>query len=210
VKALTVKQPWASLIASGIKQVENRTYPVPKTVRGERVAIHAGKGFDKYWDDSDCCVCMSYHWDGSPVGGGECDYCKSVEWGQGHEYHAKQVAGRILCTARIIGQFEPFDDTPEHFETGKNAPCRVCGGDGNRPGFCDFQKEPFYYGSEEEEREAEWWCLRCHGSGWDFDFVDWGFRERNAYGWILADVELVNSDKIHKGMLGFWTVKGDL
>lgn len=30
--ALTIKQPWASLIMAGVKDVENRTWPVPKTL----------------------------------------------------------------------------------------------------------------------------------------------------------------------------------
>lgn len=40
MKALTVCQPYAEQIASGIKVIENRTWPTG--VRG-RVAIHAGK-----------------------------------------------------------------------------------------------------------------------------------------------------------------------
>lgn len=41
MKALTISQPYASLIASGRKWVENRTWPT--TYRGP-LAIHAGKG----------------------------------------------------------------------------------------------------------------------------------------------------------------------
>jgi activating signal cointegrator 1 len=41
VKALTISQPYASLIASGEKWVENRTWPTK--YRGD-LAIHAGKG----------------------------------------------------------------------------------------------------------------------------------------------------------------------
>lgn len=48
VKALTVRQPWAGLIALGIKDVENRTWtPVPVLVPGDRFAIHAGTGYDR-------------------------------------------------------------------------------------------------------------------------------------------------------------------
>ena len=39
MKAITVKQPWASLITSGIKNIENRTW---KTNFRGRVLIHAG------------------------------------------------------------------------------------------------------------------------------------------------------------------------
>lgn len=41
MKAITIKQPWAYLICSGIKDIENRTW---KTNRRGRVLIHAGSG----------------------------------------------------------------------------------------------------------------------------------------------------------------------
>lgn len=44
MKALTVRQPWASLIVAGIKDVENR--PRRLRYRG-RLAIHAGLGVNK-------------------------------------------------------------------------------------------------------------------------------------------------------------------
>lgn len=44
MKAITIKQPWASLICQGIKDIENRTWPTK--FRG-RVLVHAGvKDFD--------------------------------------------------------------------------------------------------------------------------------------------------------------------
>ena len=44
MKALSIRQPWAWLIASGIKDVENRSWPTK--FRG-RIYIHAGKKMDK-------------------------------------------------------------------------------------------------------------------------------------------------------------------
>ena len=44
MKALTIKQPWASLIALGEKQFETRSWATKH--RGE-LAIHAGKSVDK-------------------------------------------------------------------------------------------------------------------------------------------------------------------
>lgn len=44
MKALSIRQPWAWLIAAGIKDVENRTWWTP--VRG-RIYIQAGKKFDE-------------------------------------------------------------------------------------------------------------------------------------------------------------------
>ena len=44
MKAITIKQPWASLIVSGLKDIENRTW---KTSFRGRVLIHAGKSVSK-------------------------------------------------------------------------------------------------------------------------------------------------------------------
>lgn len=43
MKALTIRQPWASLIIAGIKTVENRSWPAAH--RG-LLAVHAGLGTD--------------------------------------------------------------------------------------------------------------------------------------------------------------------
>ena len=41
MKVITIKQPWASLIVHGIKDIENRTWPCPKKDLGQRVLIHS-------------------------------------------------------------------------------------------------------------------------------------------------------------------------
>lgn len=41
MKALSVKQPWAHLLCSGIKDIENRTWRLPEKYIGQRVLIHA-------------------------------------------------------------------------------------------------------------------------------------------------------------------------
>ena len=41
MKAISIKQPWASLIAHGIKDIENRTWKCPQKYIGKRVLIHA-------------------------------------------------------------------------------------------------------------------------------------------------------------------------
>lgn len=50
MKAITVKQPWASLIVEGIKDIENRTW---KTNFRGRVLIHAGVTPAKGWTKRD-------------------------------------------------------------------------------------------------------------------------------------------------------------
>ena len=41
MKAITIKQPWASLIVHGIKDIENRTWSCPKKYLGQRLLIHS-------------------------------------------------------------------------------------------------------------------------------------------------------------------------
>ena len=42
IPALTVWQPWASLIVAGVKPYEFRGWPAPRAYRGAEIAIHAG------------------------------------------------------------------------------------------------------------------------------------------------------------------------
>jgi hypothetical protein len=42
MKALTIWQPWATLIMIGAKPHEFRGYPAPRFVRNQRIVIHAG------------------------------------------------------------------------------------------------------------------------------------------------------------------------
>ena len=43
MKAITLHQPWASLIAHGVKSIETRSWAPPQSLIGQRIAIHAGK-----------------------------------------------------------------------------------------------------------------------------------------------------------------------
>jgi hypothetical protein len=42
IYAITVWQPWATLIAEGLKPFEFRSWPAPARLIGQRIAIHAG------------------------------------------------------------------------------------------------------------------------------------------------------------------------
>ncbi len=41
--AITLHQPWATLIVLGFKTVETRSWPAPERLVGQTIAIHAGK-----------------------------------------------------------------------------------------------------------------------------------------------------------------------
>lgn len=59
MKALTLRQPWASLIVTGAKDVENRTWPVPSTVTRVCLGSHdrPQRGDDFPADDPEPCMC---------------------------------------------------------------------------------------------------------------------------------------------------------
>ena len=42
MKAITLYQPWATLVALGIKNIETRSWRPPYALIGQRIAIHAG------------------------------------------------------------------------------------------------------------------------------------------------------------------------
>jgi hypothetical protein len=41
MKTLSYKQPWAYLVAVGLKDIENRTWKLPEKYKGKRILIHA-------------------------------------------------------------------------------------------------------------------------------------------------------------------------
>ena len=43
MRALTLHQPWAQLMVWGLKNIETRSWPAPRSLIGQRIAIHAGK-----------------------------------------------------------------------------------------------------------------------------------------------------------------------
>ena len=47
MRALTLWQPWASWIIYADKRFENRPWRPPRQIIGQRIAIHAGRRFDK-------------------------------------------------------------------------------------------------------------------------------------------------------------------
>lgn len=53
MKALTIWQPWASLIMAGFKPYEFRGWPAPRYVIGQRIVIHAGTRMMKKTEVSD-------------------------------------------------------------------------------------------------------------------------------------------------------------
>ena len=66
MKAISIKQPWASLIVHGIKPIENRTWKCPEKYIGQRVFVHASaKNAGEYeylLNDNQKNSVMAYGW----------------------------------------------------------------------------------------------------------------------------------------------------
>ena len=66
MKAITLWQPWASLIAVLLKISETRSWPVPASMIGRRIAIHAAVRLPRL---QECPSSVSWDWvQGLPLG----------------------------------------------------------------------------------------------------------------------------------------------
>lgn len=118
--AITVRQPWASLIAAGEKNVENRGWHPPASLLGQWFAIHASKSFDpEAWSAGIAAANaarVSLPWVQKAT--------KSLESARGMTERAGKQAvkqclsaavpyGAIVALARITRIVEPADVTAE-------------------------------------------------------------------------------------------------
>lgn len=87
MKALTVTQPWATLVIRGVKRFETRSWAPPDAVIGTRIAIHAAKG----WRAADREMADFWHNDGTLA-----------------EPRADLPLGMILGTIEIAGARRTF------------------------------------------------------------------------------------------------------
>jgi activating signal cointegrator 1 len=51
MKAISLWEPWATLMKLGLKRYETRSWPLPPNLIGKRVAIHAAKHHSKEIDE---------------------------------------------------------------------------------------------------------------------------------------------------------------
>ena len=87
MKALTLHQPWASLIAEGPKTVETRSWSAPAWVIGARIAIHAGKHRVRISNEYDQAM---YH---------------AMVQTHGSDWQDHLPLGAVVATAKLAGCF---------------------------------------------------------------------------------------------------------
>src|SRR6185312_15053079 len=117
IRTISLTQPWASLVMLGAKKIETRSWPAPKAMIGQRIAIHASKGFPP--DARDACLDPFFFralWP-DMVSRGEDDrplgryIALPTEAGGWRHYAVGEIErltgtlprGMVLCTARLTG-----------------------------------------------------------------------------------------------------------
>jgi len=86
MKAISLWQPWAAWIALGWKSIETRTHGRFAQLKGERIAIHAAKKFDK-----DCTIIPRWLID---------DRAERTYIGRAVEM-INEYQGSVICTALV-------------------------------------------------------------------------------------------------------------
>lgn len=115
MKAISLWQPWASLIACGDKPFETRHWPPPRELIGQRIGIHAAKKVDREAVGLVEDLIYGQH----HAGGFELadrlaktfDRCPDALMGVFG--NAAMPAGAVVCTVLLIGAYqcgEPIKD----------------------------------------------------------------------------------------------------
>ena len=118
MKAISLWQPWASLIAIGAKSIETRSWPAPRALIGDRIAIHAAKtttGFDQL--PGDCEGTTEGGWRYGYIGDFQAGYCcRSSDEGRRGDAYLHRLdpedeawvnpldipLGAVVATARLL------------------------------------------------------------------------------------------------------------
>jgi hypothetical protein len=100
---LSLWQPWASLVALGVKAIETRSWCAPKSMFGRTIAIHATKRnpVKLSWHPDGMMGRFTVHQDGR----GEPCYLLDFDWwrgGGGYQTPIYLPLGAIVATARLV------------------------------------------------------------------------------------------------------------
>lgn len=112
MKAISLWQPFASLISGGLKSFETRHFPPPASLLGKRIAIHAAKRHHKreereWWVDT---VAYLRHMAGDDEFS-DAAYMLDKLVGWKVQFHAGNPIprGAIVCTAVLDGAYQCGD-----------------------------------------------------------------------------------------------------
>lgn len=199
IKAITVHQPWASLIVLGIKTIETRSWRLPDSMVGQRIAIHAGAHkltrreideLNERWTDADAPVAIddgALWWRGDPVTTGH------TNW------KANLIHRVTLPLGAIVGYATLGEDLP--------IVCNTCDPHPGEPSIL------YYHGQGPTNAEL---YIDPHGDGRpeavylrdisdQLPYAPWHdlAHSGKGHGWPLTDPEPCDPIPA-KGRLGFW------
>jgi hypothetical protein len=197
--AVSLWQPWASLIAVGAKTIETRSWPAPKGLIGQRIAIHAAKttkGFDTL--PGDCEGNAEGGWRYGYIGDFQAAYCfRSGEGTRGdayiHRLEPPELAevnpidiplGAVVATARLDACLPMVwrDDWPDA-RTWQDGPAVEVHASG-------LQLWP-EQGVTDRARDVT-------------DQLEYGDFAAGRWAWLLSGIEALDESTPAKGMQGIW------
>lgn len=111
MKAISIKQPWASLIVHGIKDVENRTWACPKMYIGKRILIHASAVPVEMRNPNS--VFTKEQWDSFSLG-----YQRDIICGDGFPNSA--IIGSVEIVDCVINHPSIWAEKTENYTVGMN------------------------------------------------------------------------------------------
>jgi len=114
MKAISLHQPWATLVALKLKTIETRRHDRFKGLWGERIAIHAANKFDNklYWRIVEAIT---------TTGRTETQARNIID-------SSRLFSGKILCTAKVFNaRWAPNVDFDMREDWNKQALCEVAG-----------------------------------------------------------------------------------
>lgn len=195
MRALTDKQPWASLIMAGVKDVENRTWPVPSTL-------------PQWYRCTECTTRLALDSENFVLGGaGHDDFGLDIG-----DWHVDEVGdswprcGRLapdgpfpfrlaIHAGKTADHFAPFM-AREAFSAIRSAP-----GVGALGVLLGYVTVTGCHHANDRECRGKWWPEFSNCSPW---------AEPDSYHWTLADPEPLPEPIPMRGRQGLWTLPEEL
>lgn len=204
MKALTVHQPWAQLIAIGVKRIETRSRRAPVALIGERIAIHAGVSIGGILAlPGDCDGNYEDGWRYGYVGDWQASVCVRTgdtgRRGDGDLVDLDGVVvplafGAVVCTARLVA-CAPIGG-PYSFRTSN--------WDGNPQELQDEWVIVHHPPLSDWLPESLILCPPDKDGSDITDQLPLGDFTPGRWGWMLDDVEPVNPPAPARGQQGLW------
>ena len=113
MKALSYQQPWAWLIVSGYKDIENRSWELPSDMIGQRIYVHAGLRLDREAFEHDA----TYNSLTSAIGGriGIDGRWEWMEFSRRLASNTSRIVGEVTITGCVTESGSPWFVGPYGF-----------------------------------------------------------------------------------------------